>query len=65
MSDPLDQPDVEGGEADKPPDRGLRCSQCGCGHFEVVYTRQRKNAIIRRRECRHCGRRITTKEKTI
>lgn len=43
--------------------RGLECPKCGCGHFHVVYTRRGTGGrIIRRRECRHCGRRITTAE---
>lgn len=42
---------------------GLRCSRCGCRHFVVVYTRRRPKAIVRRRECRHCGRRVTTRER--
>ncbi len=43
---------------------GLRCPDCGCGHLPVVYTRpQLKDKILRRRQCRHCGRRITTVEK--
>ena len=43
--------------------RGLRCPRCGCGHFEVLYTRQTWGGrILRRRECRHCGRRMTTYE---
>ena len=46
--------------------RGLRCPKCGCGHFCVVYTRSTWGGrIIRRRECRHCGRRMTTLEKPI
>jgi transcriptional regulator NrdR family protein len=46
--------------------RGLVCPRCGCRHFEVVYTRASFGAkIIRRRECRHCGKRITTWEKEI
>jgi len=44
--------------------RGIRCPKCGCGHFEVIYTRQIPGgAIRRRRECRHCGRRVTTTER--
>jgi len=42
---------------------GLGCRQCGCGHFCVIYTRRAPGGrLIRRRECRHCGRRITTIE---
>lgn len=44
--------------------RGIRCPGCGCGHFRVVYTRKTVGQrIVRRRECRHCGRRVTTAER--
>ena len=48
--------------AAKPADpRGLTCPKCSCQHFDVVYTRRGWGGkIIRRRECRYCGRRITT-----
>jgi hypothetical protein len=43
---------------------GLECRNCGCRDFRVVYTRPRPgNKIMRRRACRHCGKRITTFEK--
>jgi len=43
--------------------RGPACPKCGCGHFWVVYTRASWGGrIMRRRECRHCGKRITTFE---
>lgn len=43
--------------------QGLICPQCGCRHFEVLYTRRALGGkLIRRRACRHCGRRITTSE---
>jgi len=52
-----------GGKPDAEP-KGLACPQCGCRHFFVVYTRRATNGrIIRRRECRHCGRRISTTER--
>ena len=45
---------------------GLVCPKCECRHFRVVYTRATpRGRIIRRRECRHCGRRITTSERII
>lgn len=49
----------------EPPDPtiGLVCRNCGCRHFEVVYTRAYAGRILRRRECRHCGRRMTTNER--
>jgi hypothetical protein len=44
--------------------RGLVCRQCGCKHFRVIYTRPAWGGrLVRRRECRHCGRRMTTWEK--
>ena len=50
-------------QPDKREPRGLVCPDCGCRHFNVVYTRPRpKGMIVRRRECRYCGRRITTCE---
>ncbi len=43
---------------------GLACPRCGCRHFHVIYTRARWGGrIVRRRECRHCGRRVTTTER--
>lgn len=43
---------------------GIECPECGCRHFSVLRTRPAsKNRLMRRRECRHCGRRITTYEK--
>ena len=46
------------------PEGGLVCRECGCRHFYVVSTRPgiRDQTVVRRRECRHCGRRITTIE---
>ena len=44
--------------------RGLVCPKCGCSHFYVVYTRPTWGGrIMRRRQCRHCGKRITTWER--
>ncbi len=49
-----------------PVERGLRCRKCGCGHFRVVYTRRAAGGrIVRRRECRHCGTRLTTWERIV
>ena len=45
--------------------RGLECPRCGCRHLRVLYTRAATGGrILRRRECRHCGRRMTTYEQT-
>ena len=44
--------------------RGLTCRHCGCKHFRVIYTRPAwAGRIQRRRECRDCGKRVTTWEK--
>jgi len=49
-----------------PEKRGIECPRCGCKHFTVIYTRPTEGLRIRRRrECRHCGRRITTYEHSI
>jgi transcriptional regulator NrdR family protein len=48
------------------PAPGFQCRRCGCRHFFVVYTRAAGPGwITRRRECRHCGTRITTREREI
>ncbi len=48
--------------AEVPAGDRLRCPACGCPHLPVLYTRHRGTRIIRRRECRHCGRLMTTTE---
>ena len=46
--------------------RGLKCRACGCKQFRVIYTRPyRGGGLVRRRECRHCGRRMTTLERVV
>ena len=55
-------------EAKKPDyeQRGLSCRTCGSKRFRVVYTRAAYGGkLVRRRECRHCGERITTWERAI
>ena len=43
--------------------RGLECRRCGCQHFYVIYTRRGLGGkVMRRRECRNCGKRMTTVE---
>jgi transcriptional regulator NrdR family protein len=45
---------------------GLRCRRCGHQRFRVLYTRPGPGGIVmRRRACRHCGTRITTREREI
>ena len=44
--------------------RGLECPKCGCKDLRVVYRRAKPGGrVLRRRECRHCGRRMSTYEK--
>ena len=45
-----------------PPSRGLECRGCGCRDLRVLYTRYRAGSIVRVRACRHCGRRLVTRE---
>jgi transcriptional regulator NrdR family protein len=43
---------------------GLTCPCCGGTDWRVVYTRGlARGAIRRRRECKQCGKRVTTIEK--
>ena len=45
---------------------GLQCPNCACKDFRVVYTRPAyRGGIMRRWECRNCGKRITTWEKQV
>ena len=48
---------------EQPEERGIACPKCGCRHLPVRYTRQRAGFIQRVRECRHCGRRLITRER--
>lgn len=44
-------------------DSGLACSQCGFRHFWTIRSVPHKNQyVLRRRECRRCGHRFTTRE---
>ncbi|TWU12084.1 transcriptional regulator NrdR [Symmachiella macrocystis] len=46
--------------------RGLQCSACGHRRLRVVYTRAAKGGkLVRRRECRECGERISTWEQVV
>ena len=45
---------------------GINCPRCGCSDLRVYYTRRKPNGtIMRSRECRHCGRRIVTRERAV
>jgi hypothetical protein len=46
------------------PVKGIRCLSCNCAHHFVLETRQVAGGrIMRRRQCRHCGRKVTTVER--
>ncbi len=45
---------------DKP--AGIECPKCGGTWFKVVYVRPQAKKTLRRKECQHCGRRVTTYE---
>lgn len=46
--------------------RGLQCPKCGSGRWRVVYTRPRPGGrLVRRRECRNCGKAVITTERVI
>jgi len=45
-------------------DTGLACPRCGCRHLPVHYTRKRRGHVLRLRICRHCGRRLATRERS-
>lgn len=60
----MDRPTIPGKPATEPEDgAGLECTRCGCRHFLVVYTRPGDKCIKRVRSCRHCGRRVVTRER--
>ena len=56
--EPLRLSDLQGRD-----DRGLVCRKCGCRHFYTIYTRAKPGCILRLKECRHCGHRMTTRER--
>lgn len=43
--------------------RGLVCPKCGCSHLPVLYTRHKRDHVLRVRLCRDCGRRVITRER--
>lgn len=54
---------MENSTKDPYKEKGVVCPKCGCLHFDVVYTRRgHGNVIVRRRECRNCGKRLSTRE---
>lgn len=60
------RPLVSLGELSTKPPTGIRCPQCGCGHFDVLKTVDRQGGYRgRRKVCRNCGHRITTSERLV
>ena len=56
--------DTNAGRSTQVEQVGLVCRVCGCRQFYVMYTRARRGGrIMRRRECRNCGKRVTTWER--
>ncbi|HEX6987526.1 MAG TPA: transposase [Planctomycetaceae bacterium] len=47
------------------PRAGLECPNCGCRHFYTIRTVPKNRYVYRRRECRHCGKVVTTTERII
>lgn len=45
--------------------RGIQCRSCGCRDLRVLETRQSDGYIVRRRICRNCGKRCTTREQIL
>lgn len=44
---------------------GLICLDCACRHFFTIDVRPCRRGIRRRRECRNCGKRVTTTERVV
>jgi len=44
---------------------GIECTECGCRHLYVIQTYRRRDTVYRRRECRSCGKRMTTRERRV
>jgi transcriptional regulator NrdR family protein len=42
---------------------GIICDQCGHSEWRTLYRRPMADEFERRRECLHCGARVTTSEK--
>ena len=56
----------QGGQPPHNATRGLVCGTCGHPRLKVVYTRRAPGGrIVRRRECKRCGQRMTTWEHRI
>jgi transcriptional regulator NrdR family protein len=42
---------------------GLSCPKCGCRDLRAYYTRAKRDYILRKRICRHCGHEVITRER--
>jgi hypothetical protein len=42
--------------------QGIECPECGCRKLPVLYTRYRRNRVVRFRQCHGCHRRVMTYE---
>jgi hypothetical protein len=47
---------------DAPQHPGILCPRCGCPDLRVYRTSRRERSRVRVRICRHCGRRVQTRE---
>lgn len=66
----IDSKPTTNADTDNAPDElgedqhGISCPGCGCRHLIVLDTRKTWGSRIRRRrQCRHCARKVTTYEK--
>ncbi len=62
MSDAAQRPTMHELAALNRPATGLECPECGCRDLRPCRSRAGDGEVIRRRECRHCGRRIIVVE---
>ncbi len=53
----LDEMEAAGAEL------GIVCRECGCRDWRVNYTRQGNGEVRRQKICRHCGKRMMTRER--
>jgi len=48
---------------DDKPRIGIKCPRCECRDLRVTKVWHKGTITVRRRECRHCGFRMTTNER--
>jgi Zn ribbon nucleic-acid-binding protein len=44
---------------------GVACPRCGCKHLPALKMQRFGKYNVRTRQCRHCGRKIRTREETV